>query len=135
MVARATSLVLTDISGETNRVELQFTNTLENIRTFGSNWPNRVGGLRDVTIPFLIYYSTTTDEALELLRTWFLTYPDESRIVQIDIPDDTPGSDRYTIPCKLQELSINAQSGTSAPIEVTGTWAIHGEPTISTIAT
>ena len=136
MVARATSLVLTDISGETNTADITFANTLETARVFGGGgYPWRSGGFKDVTVAFTIYYSTALNEGLELLRTWWLTYPDQVRNIQIDVPDDAVGSDRYTLPCKLSDFKVTLNAGTSAPIQCTGTFMLAGTPTVGTIAT
>lgn len=135
MIAKAVTLVLTDVSGSANKVEIRKTNELGVARTFQTRWPLRLAGPGDVQVNLTVYYSTATDEGLELLRTWFMTYNDDARNVQIDMPDDNVGSNRYTLPCKLSELNIPAEAGSANPIEVTATLMLSGTPTVSAIAT
>jgi hypothetical protein len=128
-----TAGVLTDISGSSNEVSMDFNNQLGEFRTFGTEWPVRTQCGADATISFNAIYSTTATEAVGILKAWFFTDRD-ARTIRVDIPNSSVGSDRYTFEVYLESLSIPVSVEEPAPILVSATMKPTGEVTLSTIA-
>lgn len=127
MLPKAVSLVQTDISGTANEVTINGTNMLTGARTFGTAWSQQFGGLLDLTVNLTGYYTVTADQVADLLTTWYITYPDQARNIQIDLPNDDVGSKRWTIPAKIETLNIGPISaGTTEPMKITATFKSHG---------
>lgn len=88
--------VLTDISGDSNKVELGPKNGVAETRVFGNQWMLRGVVGKDVDISLDCIYTTNAAEGAQLLDGWFYGGTDTARTIQIDIPDGDPGSFRYT---------------------------------------
>lgn len=126
----------TDTSGSSNSVTLAITSTVGIVRNFQNRWPTRFAGVKDAIINFTVTYSLATDEALDLMRDWWLETKPGKRTVKVYIPDKNVGSDYYTgefLP--NGELNIPLVSDQADPITVTGSVAISGALTHSKATT
>ncbi len=128
-----TAGTLTDISGSSNEVSMDFNNNLGEFRTFGSTWPVRMMCGADATISFNAVYSLAASEAKDILMDWFFTDRD-LRTIQVDIPDSSVGSDRYTFQVLLETLNVPVAADEAAPILIAATMRPSGEVTYAAIA-
>jgi hypothetical protein len=127
---------LKDCSGSSNAITLAINAVAGIVRNFQNRWPNRFDGIKDASINFTITYSTAADEALDLLRDWWLTTKPGKRTVKLYIPDKNVGSDVYSGEFTPNgDLNIPSVADQSDPITVTGTLAIHGALTHTTATT
>lgn len=127
---------LVDISGTTNELGLVFGLNSELWRSFGSRYPGRLTCGKDMTGSFKIVYSPTVAEGRELIEEWYHTSNGDARSFQVDLPDSSVGSLRYSGEVILEtgyEIPTVA-AGEAKPIEITFTIAAAGEITLDTIA-
>ena len=117
------------ISGSSNTVELEFGQELQAYWTmYNGRMPHRHSTRTDAAIGLTVLYSTTTDEAIDLLTDWYFTYPNTKRTMTVYIPEYAIGADTYSGEVLLERVNIPAESEESAPITVksvllpTGTW-------------
>lgn len=125
---------LTDISGSSNQANMDFSAVIGEAFTFDGDWSIKKSCKAAVSIALQAVYSTTADEALDLLRDWFFNSRSTSRSIQIDIPDSNAGSDRYSGEVTLESLSIPASADDAAPILCAATLSNDGAFSHSTIA-
>ncbi|MDD5517862.1 MAG: hypothetical protein PHV98_00740 [Candidatus Omnitrophica bacterium] len=126
---------LEDISGSTNSVDLSFTKVIGELRTFQTRWPRRQECGKDCVWTLTIVYSTATDEALDIIKTWYFQSAPNLRTCTVYLPDKNIGSDMYSGEFRLQDLKIPASSGNADPVTVTATLVPSGEVILSTAAT
>jgi len=127
---------LTDISGSSNNLTMAITNGVGDRRVFGSKGPIRKVCGQDVQFDIVVLYSTAEDEGLDLLRDWALgaNYKDARSFV-LYLPDKNVGSDKYSCEVVQESLSIPADPGEPAAIEVSATLLITGELSYTKAAT
>ena len=107
-----------DISGSSNVVTINFDNDIGEVQTFGSNWKIRLECGQDASFEIVAVYSTTTNEAVDILKNWFFgTRGDRS--LSIYIPDKDVGSDHYSAEVKLDDWEFTASHDDPAAIAVT----------------
>ncbi len=124
--------VLTDISGSSNSLNMDFDNELGMLRNFGSRWPIRLECGKDATLTLAITYTTGTDEAVSILKEWYFNNPGR-RSLKFYLPDKSVGADLYAGEFRLEKLSIPTEAGKADPILVTATlrpdgavsWAVN----------
>lgn len=126
---------LTDIQGSSNSVSVNSTRTATaKVNVFGGS-PIVGVGARTYSISAKIILSTATDEAWDIVKNWwFGSSHTVARSFQIDSPDATSGSDRYTGECKLVDLPILYTAGEGKPIELEFTLEVDGDLTHAEIA-
>jgi len=126
---------LTDISGSSNAVTLSFSNEVGAYRRAGSDYPTRYLLAQDLTISLAVVYSTTSGEALALLRAWAAgaISGGDARTIRIDVPDSTSGSDRYQVEVVPASLEIPLASNEGGPVLVTAALESSGAYSVSTI--
>lgn len=110
---------LTNISGSTNKGSVTVNTPVEKTTTFDGDYPIASVGKDGVTINLEIIYSTTADEAMDIIKRWKFvsTEREGSRTCTIEIPDATTGSDQYSGEFKLSNLEI-AQDSSSANVSI-----------------
>jgi hypothetical protein len=127
--------VLQDVTGSSSAVDQEFIqNVGDGLRTFGTDFPVRAACGRDGNVTWRVVYSQADNESLYMLLDWYFNHPKTARTFQVSIPDDTPGSDRYSFEMLLANLRIPDEAGNPDPIIVeaalrpTGafTWAVVG---------
>jgi len=101
---------LVDISGQSNKAEIQFNNSVAEFRPFSTQWNMRVVVGKDAPVTLSGVYSGNDAEALGLLRTWFFGGDDSARTVEIYVPDEDPGSDIFSGEFVLSSLSVPLDS-------------------------
>ncbi|MDZ4771206.1 MAG: hypothetical protein SGJ24_18955 [Chloroflexota bacterium] len=125
--------VLVDISGAANRAALEFTQTVESYRVFGERWIRRLACGKDATLRLDLVYTTTANEALDLLRDWFFASGSAApRTVRIAVAG-TIGSDAYEGEFVLARLNLPLDASNAAPILVTADLLPHGVVSYTTI--
>ncbi|MFA5377702.1 MAG: hypothetical protein WC455_18270 [Dehalococcoidia bacterium] len=98
--------VLTDISGNSNKVELGPKNGVAETRVFGNQWMLRGIVGKDVDISLDVLYTSNAAEGGQLLDDWFYAGNDSARTLQIDVPDSDPGSFRYSGEVILSDFTM-----------------------------
>lgn len=126
---------LTDISGSSNKVDINLSNGVGEFRNFTSQWKGRLVVGKDADISLDVVYTTTADEALDLLRDLFFGGTDTPRSIQIDVPDSSNGSDRYTAEVVLEDLSIPLDAGADEVVMCSATLKPNGAVSHATIST
>ncbi len=109
----------TDISGSSNSVNLSMKAGVGQFRAFGGQWPSRLVIGKDADLRLEVVYSTTADEAVDLLRDWFFGGDDSARTLQVDVPDGSVGSDRYSGEVVLESLDIPLSAEDDEVVTVT----------------
>lgn len=95
---------LVDISGSTTKVNIEPARDAKETPTFGDEFAIVTVGKSSVKISVEIVYSSTTTEASYVLEAWYYggsTTSRASRTIQIDVPDSTTGSRRFSGEVKL----------------------------------
>lgn len=133
--AQNTEGTLIDISGEMNTFDLTLNqNVGRGIRPFGATFPVRLVCGKDATIALNIIYSTSQAEAMQWLKDWYFNHGEDTRRVQVFVPDEEAGSDRYQFDCKLENFRIPGDTGNADPILVPVSLVPTGEFTWSFVA-
>lgn len=97
---------LADISGSTTKVSITPERDSKETFVFGDENSIVTVGRSKVTIAVESVYSSTTTEASYVIEAWYYggsTTSRASRTVQIDIPDSTTGSRRFSGEVKLSK--------------------------------
>lgn len=123
-----------DISGQSNKVDMELSNMIGEFKPFGSKFYIRMACGKDATISVDGVCSTTADEALDLLQDWYQNAPETARTFTIDAPDSSPGGSRYTFEVLLESLSIPGTADEANPAVWSAELKPTGEFTIATIA-
>ena len=126
---------LTDISGSSNEVSMDLGQNIGEIATFDGDWMLKASCGKTVSVSLNVVYTTTADEGLDILRDWFFATSPGSRTVQIDVPDSTAGSDRYSGEFVIESLNIPLTAGEASPVLVSATLSNDGAFAHSTITT
>lgn len=119
--------VLTDISGSTNQVELEFTNNEGTAHTFLGDFPIRKLCGKDCNGTITVIYTTTADEAWDLIKGWYHVYDGAARTLRIEPQGVGSGYDRYEGEFVLLNYSHPLSSSDAGPITVTANIACDGE--------
>jgi len=109
---------LTDVSGSTNEVAISFEINMGEANTFDGNYPLRLVCGKTASMSLTALYTTTGDEAWDLIKGWLHVYDGDSRTVRVDCPDSTTGSDRYEGEWTLVSYDHTFSSGEGGPIMV-----------------
>jgi len=123
-----------DISGSSNEVSIDIANDVGDVTVFGGQWKNTLSCKSAATFALNAVYTTAASEAKDLLIDWQFTNTG-IRILQVNIPDNSIGSDRYQSNVVLESLGIPATSGDAAPIIIAASMRNDGEVTAATVAT
>lgn len=126
---------LTDISGSTNKVSLNFSIETGSKYTMGSAWPKRFQCGKDATISAEAIYTTAASEAWATLKAWYFATTPGARSVKIYLPDKNVGSDVFSFEARIESMSFDAEAGSGDPVMVSFTLLPDGEVTHSTATT
>ena len=124
----------TPISGSSTSVSISGTTELGDYKVFADSWRYRLACGQDWEMSIEAVYTTASGEveALDLLRTWWLSQTTigaykVARDIQIDMPDSTSGSDRYTGEVFLESLDFGELSASEpGPVMVSATFKPSG---------
>lgn len=86
---------LADISGSTNQASMDFSKQTAETFTFDGDWAIKKDCKRAVSLSIQALYSLNDAEASNLLEDWFHN-GSGSRTVQVDVPNASGGSFRYS---------------------------------------
>ncbi len=123
--------VLTDISGTARRVTMAFSQEIGKYRTFSGAWVRRLACARDATFQVDVVYSTSSTEALQLLRVWYGS--GGSRTLRVRVPNGDSGSDEYSAEVLIATLRIPLDADEASPVAVTVELLPDGAVTFSTV--
>lgn len=126
---------LRDISGSSNQVSMDLSQTIGTLWLFGSRFPRRKQCKSDATIAFRAVYTMATLEAMDTLRDWYFNKPSTSKRLQVRIPNGQNGADQYEFQVLLERLNIPVQATNADPILVDATLRPTGQFTYSVVAT
>lgn len=124
-----------DIGGSSNQVTLDFSNELGEFRVFASKWPRRLECGKDARFRLRLVYTTATDEAVDLLKTWYFATTPGNRTLTVYIPDKNVGSDRYQAEVKIDTFTVPVDRGDAGPIMIDLNLLPDGDVTHSISAT
>jgi len=110
---------LTDISGSSNNISMEFTQIIGELSTFQQKWPVRLSCRKDCTFTLGAVYSTAADEAIDILNDWFWATTPGLRTLTVYLPDKNVGSDKYAGEVVLETLTIPVVADDASPIPVT----------------
>lgn len=127
---------LVNISGSSNQVSMDLTQTLGTLWLFGSRFPRRKQCKSDATIAFRAVYSMASGEAMDALRDWFYNKPGTPKRLRVRLPNGANGADQYEFPkVLLERLNIPVQATDANPILVDATLRPDGDFNYSVVAT
>lgn len=124
-----------NISGSSNQVTLDFSNEIGEYRAFGDKWPRRLECGKDARFRLRLIYSTASDEAVDILKTWFFADTPGNRTLTVYVPDKNVGSDRYQGEVKIDTWTGSLDRGDAGPIMVDLNLLPDGAVTHSVAAT
>lgn len=111
---------LTDISGTTTTVSIEPDRESKETFTFGSESALTTVGKTSTKISVEIVYSSATAEGAYILEAWFYgtaAVSKGSRTIQIDIPDSSTGSRRFSGEVKLSKPpTVELDSSKAEPL-------------------
>jgi hypothetical protein len=105
---------LRDISGSSNEVNLKFSNSLGEYKVFGDSSTYRIECAQDASLEMTILYTRTNNEGMDILKNWRETRG--ARTVQINMPTNTPGADRYTGEFFYEDIDIPLKADEAKPV-------------------
>lgn len=126
---------LTDISGSSNSVQMEFVQVIGELSTYQQKWPVRLSCRKDATFTLSAVYSTASDESVDILNDWFFSATPGLKTFKVYVPDKNVGSDVYSGEVVLESLSIPVTADEASPINVTAVLRPSGEWTRVTNAT
>ena len=110
---------LTDISGSSNNVTMEFVQVIGELSTYQQKWPVRLSCRKDATFTLNAVYSTQSDEAVDILNDWFFSTSPGLKTFTVYVPTKNVGSDKYSGEVVLESLSIPVSADEASPIPVT----------------
>jgi len=110
---------ITDISGSSNNVTMEFIQVIGELSTYQQKWPVRLSCRKDATFTLNAVYSTTADEAVDILNDWFFATSPGLKTFTVYVPTKNVGSDKYSGEVVLESLSIPVSADEASPIPVT----------------
>jgi hypothetical protein len=128
--------VLTNISGSSNSATLSLQRTLGELTTFEGEWTIVTSCKISGTISIGAVFSTSLTEARETLEEWIWRDGGGApiRTVQINIPDDSIGSIRYSGEATIESYELPVDASSADPIAITAQLRTSGTWTRSVIA-
>jgi hypothetical protein len=125
---------LDDISGSSNQVSMSMSRQVAETFTFDGDWAIKKGCKKAVTISLQAVYSVTDSEATNVLVDWYFNSAGTSRTIQIDVPDSTVGSDRYSGEMTIESLDIPLDASDAGVILVSASLSNDGAFTRTAIS-
>lgn len=107
---------LVDISAHSNEVSIDLSNTIGEWKPFGQKWKRRLDCGKEGSISYKGFYAhNEPGSAVELFKEWFFRNRG-TRAVEIMIPDNSPGADKYSCDAVLETFNIPIKSDDANPI-------------------
>jgi hypothetical protein len=123
----------TDISSETNKVKTTIENKIGEFRTFGNKWPCRLVISKDAAFDIDTLYTLGADDGFDILRDWHFGGNDNPRTLSIYIPNNQPGSDKYTAEVVLEKLEWDTDAEADEPVMTSASLKPTGEVLYSVV--
>lgn len=105
-----------DISGSSNNVKFELTNDTGSQTVFGSDWKITLCCKGEAAITLEVLYTTAHTEARAMLMDWWFNHKCDQRTLAVYVPDDSAGSDIYTVEVIQEKMSLPLSSSDAAPI-------------------
>lgn len=118
---------LTDISGSSNSVQMEFNQIIGELSTFQQKWPVRLSCRKDATFTLSAVYSTASNESVDILNDWFFSTSPGLKSFIVYVPSKNVGYDKYYGEVVLESLSIPVSADEASPIPVTAVLRPSGE--------
>lgn len=118
--------LLTGISGSSNQASIDVSVETAKTKTFEGQWEIAKACKTAATVALQVLYTTTADEGLDILRDWVFTAPTGIRTVQIDVPDGSVGSDRYSGEMVIESFNIPLSADDAGVILCSGSLSNSG---------
>jgi hypothetical protein len=119
---------LTDISGSTSTVDVNFDNKIGEFRVFGTEWMTRVQCGKDASFKIKGIATTGASEIRELIEEWFFDGTG-ARTLTLSSPSDAAGGVSYTAEVLLKSFKFSGDAASADPvmydIELTPTGAVN----------
>lgn len=126
--------VATDISGMANEFNMELNKDLGDFKVFGNAWRFRLECGKDASVDLSVVYSRDVDGGLDILRDWFFN-GSGARTLEINLPRESIGGDKYQLEAMLESLSIPVASDEAGPIMVSAKLKPNGPVLYSVITT
>ena len=118
---------LTNISGSTTTYSISGSADSGEDSTFEGTSNLTTAGPKTDTVDLAVIYSTATSEGSDILKQWWFSDGHQTeRTVQIDVPDSSTGSDRYSGEVRLTGFSMAADSSATQKLRVECTLTCDG---------
>lgn len=124
--------LLVEITGSSNEASMDFTNQLGELFTFGTRFPVRGECKSDATINLNVIYTLDDAEALNILKNWYFTTRGR-KTLRIEVPDGSPGADRYEFEVYLESMNIPLSSNDANPVLVSAVLRPSGTFSVTVI--
>lgn len=121
-----------DISGQSNEVSISMTSNTGRAKTFGNPWLTAIVCGQQAEITLRVVFTTAGNQGRALLEDWYANHPLENRTLTVSVPDDSVGSQQYSMECKLSSLNIPLSADSADPVVEEATLINDGGLTIST---
>lgn len=125
---------LTDISGSSNSISLNFDHDVKPFRTFGSKWPKRLECGKDAAFTINVVYSSAADEGWSVCKLWYFAAIPGARTLKIYMPNKNVGSDVFYCEARIKSFSFQLSPDEAGPVMVQMQLEPDGEVT-HTVAT
>lgn len=111
-----------DVSGSSNEIKMSFMKKTGELQTFGGDFPVRLACGRDAEFSLVGVYTLAINEIRDLINEWYFgTDTPALRTLEVNIPDNSPGSDRYYGEVVLDSFDFTASSGDASPLKLNAT--------------
>ena len=126
-----------DISGSSNAIDHNWTNSVGTVSTFGaSGWTKSNSGCqKSGAITMTVLGTTAATEAFTTLTDWFFNHSGDARTLTWYEPDKNVGSHKFSGEVRLLSLSNPRPSDSSDPVQCTAELQTDGAWTWVTNAT
>lgn len=99
---------LTDVSGSTSKCDFEDKAASSIFRVFEGKLA--VSGSSEATVAVESVFSTADDESADIIITWYYSNRDTARTVQMDMPNSSAGSRRFTGEFKIDNLKVSTDA-------------------------
>ena len=106
-----------DISGSSNKVDLNFSKPSGEFKPFGSDYPVRLTCGKDMEGTLDFVFSSGAGEAMDIIRQWFFSTNDV-RNLRVSVPDASVGSWRWYGPVICESFPMSLESNNANPIMI-----------------
>lgn len=122
----------TILSTDFNQVKLSFSQAVHDVTTFGTTaWKEFIGGIGEATFNLVGFFNNAANKSHAIIWAMF-GGPSSSTSWEIDLPNSSVGSTRYSGQCYAKTYA--PEGGVGAPWKITADFQVTGAPVSATIA-